>query len=233
MFRRNILGLALSLALVSPAFAADSLTWLKPSDVDPDVLLPAPPADGTPVAKAEIAELHRIQKTRTRAEFALAQYDNDHEDGWYLTSLLGPKFNAAALPATAALLDDVRREAFAAGRPSKAKFHRLRPWSVDPTIVGCPHPGPAIVRTSYPSGHSTVGFAVAVVMANVLPKHGADIMDRASQYAEERLVCGHHFRSDVEAGETLGTVVGVLLVHDPRFQPEMDKARVELTAAGF
>jgi acid phosphatase (class A) len=231
MIRPCILALVLALALTAPGFAAD--LYLKPSDTVPEKLLPMPPNDGTDVAKDEIAELHRIQKARTPDELARALYDDEHEDGWYLATVLGPNFNAKTLPVTAALLEQVRLEASAAAKPAKTYFHRLRPWAVDPTIVGCPHPGESQQPTSYPSGHATLGYSAAVVMANVLPDHAVDIMNRASQYGEERLVCGHHFRKDIEAGQTLGTVVGVLLIHDERFAAEMAKAKAELTAAGF
>ena len=70
-------------------------------------------------------------------------------------------------------------------------------------------------------------------MANLLPARATDIMRRASQYADERLVCGAHFRSDIEGGQVLGTTVGVLLVHDARFQAVMATAKSELVASGF
>jgi hypothetical protein len=37
-----------------------------------------------------------------------------------------------------------------------------------------------------------------------------------------------HFRSDIMAGQDLGTVVAVRLMQDPRFAAEMDAARAEL-----
>ena len=56
-------------------------------------------------------------------------------------------------------------------------------------------------------------------------------MARANFYAENRLVCGMHFRRDIVAGEVLGTAVALTLMHDADFKAEFDAAEQELKAA--
>ena len=67
-----------------------------------------------------------------------------------------------------------------------------------------------------------------LVLASLMPDKAQAILERAREYAENRLVCGMHFRSDIMAGQDLGTIVAVRLMQDPRFASEMDAARAEL-----
>ena len=72
---------------------------------------------------------------------------------------------------------------------------------------------------------------MAEVMAVLIPEKAQPLLARATSFAENRLVCGYHFRSDIVAGQQLGTVVALHLTQDPKFQQEMAAARTELRAA--
>ena len=76
-----------------------------------------------------------------------------------------------------------------------------------------------------------MGYAMAVVLASLVPEKAPAIMARAADYAENRLVCGMHRRRDIQAGQVLGTVVSELLLRKPRFQAEFAAAKRELRAA--
>jgi acid phosphatase (class A) len=76
-----------------------------------------------------------------------------------------------------------------------------------------------------------MGFSMGVVLASLAPEKAQAILARASEYAENRLVCGMHFRRDIEAGETLGPVVAIELMQSPGFRADYDAAAVELRAA--
>jgi acid phosphatase (class A) len=69
-----------------------------------------------------------------------------------------------------------------------------------------------------------------VVLAALLPAKSQAIMARASEYAEHRLVCGVHFRSDIVAGQQYGTILALKLMDNPEFKAQMAKARTELAA---
>lgn len=226
-----ILASLLALTLATPTLAQDAAqpaaTILSAGEIDPVRLLPPPPPEGSAAQKAELAELHRIQESRTPSQLALAEWDNDHEDPSAFAPTLGPNFDMATLPATAKVLKIVEHEQSAAKKLGKAAFGRSRPWVVDPTLVGCDHADDK-PKSSYPSGHTTMGYAMAVVLADLIPDRSQAILARAQEYAEDRLVCGVHFRSDIVAGQALGTAVAVQLLHAPAFQADLEAARREL-----
>jgi acid phosphatase (class A) len=199
---------------------------LGPAQIDGSRLLPPPPASGSPQARAEVAELHAIAARATPDTMAAAKRDSDDERPDLFNNVLG--FDLMALPATSKLLDDVVQEQSADAGAAKKFFHRDRPWIVDSSIASCEMHAPGPARTSYPSGHATLAFSTGVVLAALMPDKAQAILERAREYAENRLVCGMHFRSDITAGQDLGTIVAVRLMQDPRFAAEMDVARAEL-----
>jgi acid phosphatase (class A) len=219
-------------ALLAVGAAAQTPVALPVPAIDPVRLLPPPPPEGSEAQKQELAELHRIQDTRTQADLDTAAWDSVHEDWTAFAPTLGLKFDMDVLPATAKLLKEVDEEQAAAKRAGKAAFQRPRPWIVDSTVVGCDHSDDK-PKSSYPSGHATMAYAMAVVLSDLMPDHAGDILQRASDYAYSRLVCGVHFRSDIVAGQALGTAVGTELLHDPAMQEDLTAARAELRAHGL
>ena len=203
--------------------------FLAPGDLDPALLLPPPPADGSQEARQEIAELHRIEVARTPERFAQARRDGEIEDVTAIADVLGPAFDLAKLPRTAALFADLRIEDNVAAKRAKAFFRRIRPWHADSTLNPC-NKSEAIVG-AYPSGHATMGYAAAEVFANLMPDEAQRILARASDYADSRLICGAHYRRDIEAGHVLGTALVAALMTKPGFRNELEAARSELAGA--
>lgn len=218
-------GLAACLAAIVPA---QSQT-MAPDVIDAALILPPPPAAGSPAAKADLAELDRIVAARTQAEEAAAARDDGMENPSAFQGVLGPSRDLARLPATAKLLDDVMAAQKAAARSAKMEFHRDRPWVAEPGLATCAMRGGE--HSSYPSGHATMGFAVGVVLADVVPDKAQPILARAAEFAHNRLVCGMHYPSDVVAGQALGTAVAELFLHDPAHRSEIAAAAAELKAA--
>ena len=52
------------------------------------------------------------------------------------------------------------------------------------------------------------------------------ILDRASEYAYSRVVCGAHYASDIEASHVLGTELAMLMLQNPRFAADFDASRL-------
>ncbi|HEX2814994.1 MAG TPA: phosphatase PAP2 family protein [Phenylobacterium sp.] len=223
-------GAGLAQAQPAPAKAPAVSKFLSPGDLDPALLLPPPPKDDAPAAFEGRAELHRIAaSTRTPERLAQAKRDDKIEDVRSIADVLGPAFDLGRFPATAGLFADLRNEDSVAAKQAKAFFKRERPFLNDPELDVCDDRHD--VKNSYPSGHATMGFAAAAVLANLMPGNAQIILARASDYVESRLICGVHYRSDVEAGQVLGAVLVAKLMTKPAFVAEVEAARAELTAA--
>jgi acid phosphatase (class A) len=204
---------------------------LEPAEIDAARLLPPPPMAGSAQAKAEIAELHAIAVSSSPELVEKARRDDADEKPDMFNAALG--FDVMALPATSKLLSVIAEEEEADTKPAKAYFHRDRPWIADPSIKTCVAVKPGPAANSYPSGHSTLGFSMGVVLASVVPEKSQVILARAAEFSENRLVCGVHFRSDIVAGQEFGTALALKLMQNPAFRAQMDAARAELRAAHY
>lgn len=199
------------------------------AEIDASKLLPPPPMAGSDAAKAEIAELHAIAASSSAELMEKARFDDGDEKPDMFNAALG--FDVTALPLTAKLLNEVAKQEEVESKAAKSYFHRDRPWIVDPSIKTCVTVKPGPAATSYPSGHTSLGFAMGVVLASVVPEKSQIVLARASEFGEHRLVCGMHFRSDIVAGQEFGTVLALTLMQKPQFKAQMEAARAELRAA--
>jgi membrane-associated phospholipid phosphatase len=221
-----------TILLASPCGAAAESLWvLTPAQIDAAHLLPPPPSAS--VQAAELAELRDIQAHHTPERLAQARWDDQNQSWRLFAALLGPRFDMATLPATAKVLATVNHDMAIASVRAKRYFKRPRPWSLDPTLNGCPHRLTDDPLTSYPSGHTLYAFSVGVVLADLMPGKAGAILDRARDFAYSRLVCGVHYRSDTVAGQAMGTVIGQEILQSPAMQADLAAARAELKAAGL
>ena len=59
----------------------------------------------------------------------------------------------------------------------------------------------------------------ALVLCSVAPERAEAIAVRANAFAMNRVICGHHWKSDIDAGKTLATVLFAahsLYIHNGR-----------------
>jgi acid phosphatase (class A) len=199
---------------------------LEPSQIDASRLLPPPPGAGSAEEKAEFAELRAIAARSTPDMRSIAKHDAEDETPDIFNDAIG--FDIASRPQTFKLLDMVVQEEDGDTKGAKAFFHRERPYSVDPSLKTCAPVKPGKAPNSYPSGHASLAFSMGVVLASLLPEKSQAILARSAEYAEHRLVCGVHFRSDIVAGQQFGTVLALRLMQNPQFQAQMKLARAEL-----
>lgn len=224
MMNRTALAAAFVGALMMPC-SAD--TQVAPAPHSPELILPSPPADTSAAQKRELDEIRQSQAGMTDADFAQAAADDKTEDATIFNAVLG--IDLKTLPKTWALFTLVRNEEKAAAKLAKNHFLRNRPWVIDSALKTCTR-GDA-PQSSYPSGHSTMGFSMAVILASMVPEKAPAILDRAKAYAENRIVCGVHYRSDIVAGQALGTAVAEQLLADTTFKSEFQSATAELQSA--
>jgi acid phosphatase (class A) len=81
---------------------------------------------------------------------------------------------------------------------------------------------------SYPSGHTTAGYILALSLIDMVPEKRDAILARADDYANNRLVCGVHYASDLEASKLLAYTIHAVMANNPQYQKELAVARLEL-----
>ena len=225
----SVSGSAQTMKPAKPAGAAPKVAYyIDPAVLDLSSLIPPPPALNSATAKAELAELHHIEATRTPAQLAAAKADEQEEDMFLYKTVLGPGFTPDALPITADLGIHVKNEQSVAGGALKVIFARPRPYQADKTL----HPSCALTEAanSYPSGHALTGYLEGLTLAELLPGKRNEILARADDFAHNRLVCGVHYPSDVEASRRVAYVVFGYMMATSRFQHDLAAARAELHA---
>jgi acid phosphatase (class A) len=144
------------------------------------------------------------------------------------SDVLGPQFSPAKLPLTEALFEKVVDTGKSVITPAKDAWGRKRPGMVDSRIQ------PLVKEPksdSYPSGHATAGTLFAIVLANMVPEKAPELYARGWTFARNRLVCGAHFPSDIQAGRLSGTLIASCLFRNPDFVADYKAARIELRRA--
>src|ERR1700721_2117069 len=124
--------------------------FIDPTLLDLTLILPPPPAQMSEVTKAELSEIHRIEKARTQEQIAAAQADDQEEDIFMFKQVFEKDFTGAALPLTAALSVHIRDDEAVLGKLLKSSFHRPRPFQFASSL----HPVCELTKepNSHPSG---------------------------------------------------------------------------------
>ena len=71
---------------------------------------------------------------------------------------------------------------------------------------------------SFPSGHTTYGYTASLLLALLMPERYREMVARAAEYGNDRIMVGAHYAMDVIAGRTLADYdVAHLLANDPGY----------------
>jgi len=189
----------------------------------------APPAPGSADARRELDELLEMQRTRSPAEVAAAQADRKKDVARFYAALGLDPAHARALSRLQRFTDTAEADIGPYVRAVKDKYRRLRPYEIEPRLKPCI--GDVAGDLSYPSGHATYGYLMGYLLSELVPERRDILMDRAAEFARQRLVCGVHFRSDIEAGQRGARFLFDEMHASPGFLRDAAAARVELRAA--
>ncbi|GES44737.1 acid phosphatase [Rhizobium dioscoreae] len=221
-------SLLLIVGLASPVFAEDAKPFTDAKEINLLDLLPPPPANDSAQMKAELGEILTIQVTRTPEMAARAVADAE-ENVWRFSDVIdNPKFTKENLPKFSAFFDRVVETEGAVVDPAKDVWKRPRPHLYSDLVKPIV---PLSKSGSYPSGHTTVGTLMGIVLANMVPEKRAAIMARAWEYGHNRIVGGIHYASDIEAGRIAGTVIAETIMTHEDYKTEYEGAKAELRAA--
>jgi acid phosphatase (class A) len=199
---------------------------------DSNLLIPPPPAAGSAaLARDEEAQKAALALRGTpRWEFAT-------NDALLFTPTATSTFSCAAnlridaagTPLTNALLRKAGPDLALAVYPTKRRFSRARPFTVNNQPTCTPSDEPLLRRDgSYPSGHSAIGYGWGLILAELLPDRSGQLVARGRAFGESRRVCNVHWLSDVEEGRVVATAVFARLHAEPAYRADLEAARKEL-----
>lgn len=199
----------------------------------PDLLIIVPPApvagDARDVADRAIFRATRSAQNTPR--WTLAQHDAD----WSVTGLLGAFACALGAapdsrnaPRLSALVARVTVDGNAASGGVKDRYRRKRPFLVDDGPICVTRDDFLVNSFDYPSGHSTLGWVIGLILAELEPDRATTVLARARAYGESRVFCGVHNSSAVEAGRIVAAALVAALHGSPVFRKDMQAAGKEL-----
>lgn len=200
---------------------------------DHRTFLPPPPAEGSALAKADVALFHETRALENTPRWKLATHDDRADRPSMLGNFscaVGVDLAAAELPALTRLLQRAGADLLPIVGQSKDFYQRPRPFVTEEGPV-CITPSEGFARSgSYPSGHAASGWLHALLLAEIDPDNAAAIINRGRAFGESRIVCGVHYVSDVEGGRLAATALVAALHGVPDFEADVDAARAELEA---
>ena len=114
---------------------------------------------------------------------------------------------------------------------AKNFYKRTRPFQQNHEPSAVPEAEASLSKDpSYPSGHTAIGWGFALILSELVPDRANEILARGRAFGESRIVCNHHWYSDVVWGRAVGSATVARLHADPTFRADMDAARAEFAA---
>ena len=197
-------------------------------------LLPAPPAAGSAALAEDMATFKALTTLQAGPRGKLAVLDADLA---YPASIgtfscaLGIPISESETPNLTMLLRRTLADAGLATYKAKDKYQRTRPFVALKAPSCTPAEEAKLAKDgSYPSGHSSLGWAWALVLSEVAPERADALLQRGRAFGQSRAICGAHWQSDVDAGRLVGAATVAKMHSSPVFMAQLEAARAEWTA---
>jgi len=230
----RLLAVALCLCGAASLQAQDKTTTYEPymtEGTQPDgvAFLPAPPAMTDGDFANDFYFYHWGLKQREDSLKSKRALEDEKGDlPAVFSEAFGMPLTLETTPEIITLASRATYDAYYANKRVKDHYQRVRPFATfnQPSLK--PDADEKTKLTwSYPSGHSSCGYMFALALCTVNPDRTEQIMKRAREYALNRVVCGHHWKSDTEASLMLVAGVFANIVVNSDYQKQLAKAQKE------
>jgi len=207
--------------------------YLNPDSLPDSLkLLAAPPKKNSAAYALDVAIAEDNLPLQGSSRWDLATRDADLDfptaSGIY-SCALGVQITQEDTPMLYILLRRSLTDAGLATYRAKNHYQRPRPFTQNGKPVCTPEIETALREDgSYPSGHTSVGWAWALILSEIAPERQEQILARGIAYGESRNVCNVHWRSDVQAGFVMGSATVAQLHSDPVFRADLRAAALEV-----
>jgi len=197
-------------------------------------LLPPPPQSGSAAMAADQEAFEQAMQASAERQATAAL---DAEIEWKVLirpyeEILGTSLSDGSKPHTEMLLRRSMIDAGLSTYRAKDHYQRVRPF-VENGVGTCMPEHEEILEGdgSYPSGHTAVGWMLALVLTELAPQKQDQLLQRGYEYGQSRVVCRAHWQSDVTAARMMASATFARLQSDPTFEAPPGLARTELANA--
>ena len=198
------------------------------------ILIPSvPKADSATMARDEAASRKSLALRGTkRWELAIKDAQLDFPEAANTFScVMGIPINEQETPQIYRLLRRTQTDARLSTYHAKNTYHRVRPFVGNGQPICTPDKEEFLRNNgSYPSGHSALGWASALTLAEIDPDNTTQILARGKAFSESRVVCNVHWYSDIMWGRFMGAGTVARLHANPEYRKAIEAAKVELNA---
>jgi acid phosphatase (class A) len=207
--------------------------YLKPEVLPNSLkLLPPPPAAGSAAlaldVEASLAALDLQGSPRWKLAAADAQLSFPEAAGAF-SCALGVPITQKDTPQLFRLLRRTLTDAGLSTYAAKNHYQRTRPFMVNKESTCTPkEEGQLKTDGSYPSGHTAIGWAWALILSEIAPERTDALLARGRAFGESRIVCNVHWYSDVVAGRMVGAAAVARLHADAGFRSAVSAAMEEV-----
>jgi len=202
---------------------------------DSAALLPPPPAVGSAAEALDLEVARASLALKDTPRWLLAAMDANlkfPEAAGGFSCALGAPVTEQDTPRLYQMLRRVMTDAGLATFAAKDKYQHARPFMLDGQPICTPDKQKDLrEQGSYPSGHTSIGWAWALVLTEASPDQSEAILARGRAFGESRVVCNVHWESDVIEGQFIGAATVARLHAEPAFVADLEAAKAELTAA--
>lgn len=198
---------------------------------DGRIFLPQPPVDNSYAQAADIQAFEKTRILKDSSRWQLAQNDADLKPEHVIDDFscaAGFRILPNDVPTLISVLDLIEKPLELRITEEKDNWQRKRPFIGKNKSICTPDANKLSASFSYPSGHTTWGWLVASILSSALPDRSTYIMQRGRVFGESRIVCGVHWKSDVQAGYMNGGAMFAALQEQPWFAEKMKIIRKEL-----
>lgn len=209
------------------------LYYLEISEVANSLeLLPPPPEAGSILFLYDQARYDwgKLQRDTPRGDQAAqdARVDGNGVP-FAFSEAFGIEISQEKTPEIHKLIINMREDAGdLATRHAKEYYMRVRPFSFYNEMTCNPEQQQELsTNGSYPSGHTSIGWATALVLAEINPDRQNEILKRGFEMGQSRVICGYHFQSDVDAARLVASAVVARLHANDAFMKQLQKAKAE------
>jgi len=197
-------------------------------------LIPQPPATGSTALALDEETYRKTRVFRGTPRWELATQDAElkfpQAAGTFSCAINAP-ITEKDTPHLYMLMRRTLTDAGLSTYAAKNKYQRTRPFVVNKETSCTPDEEKKLITDgSYPSGHSSLGWAWALILSEIDPEHTNAILARGRAFIESRVICGVHWQSDVLEGLFLGASTVARLHADPVFRADLEAAKAELAA---